>query len=147
MDSKSLTVNPIDHILNSLLFQSSLEQLTTRINLLDGNSIDHIDMKLANVLGRLNTINEKKTLVDEQDKQSKVGQILLQSFLTKSPFQAVELFDMMSRWETMAANLPLIQQRLIALNELHQQSKHSNRIPSNRILLCSLSIQFSIIAL
>jgi len=28
---------------------------------------------------------------------------------------------MMSRWETMAANLPLIQQRLIALNELHQQ--------------------------
>lgn len=40
-------------------------------------------------------------------------------------FQAVELFDMMSRWETMAANLPLIQQRLIALNELHQQGKHS----------------------
>jgi hypothetical protein len=28
---------------------------------------------------------------------------------------------MMSRWETMAANLPIIQQRLIALNELHQQ--------------------------
>ncbi|CAF4373409.1 unnamed protein product, partial [Adineta steineri] len=46
------------------------------------------------------------TVVDEQDKQSK----------------AVELFDMMSRWETMAANLPIIQQRLIALNELHQQA-------------------------
>jgi len=30
---------------------------------------------------------------------------------------------MMSRWETMAANLPIIQQRLIALNELHQQGK------------------------
>jgi hypothetical protein len=29
-------------------------------------------MKLANVLARLNAINEKKTLVDEQDKQSKV---------------------------------------------------------------------------
>ena len=29
----------------------------------------------------------------------------------------------MSRWETMAANLPIIQQRLIALNELHQQGK------------------------
>ncbi|CAF0785447.1 unnamed protein product [Rotaria sordida] len=85
---------------------SSLEQLTTRINLLDGTNIDHIDMKLANVLGRLNAINDKKTLVDDQDKQSK----------------AVELFDMMSRWETMAANLPIIQQRLIALNELHQQA-------------------------
>jgi len=63
-------------------------------------------MKLANVLARLNAINDKKTLVDEQDKQSK----------------AVELFDMMSRWESMAANLPIIQQRLIALNELHQQA-------------------------
>lgn len=29
-------------------------------------------MKLANVLARLNAINEKKTLVDDQDKQSKV---------------------------------------------------------------------------
>ncbi|UJR35281.1 hypothetical protein I4U23_028044 [Adineta vaga] len=85
---------------------NSLEQLTTRVNLLDGTNIDHIDMKLTNVLTRLNTINEKKTTVDEQDKQSK----------------AVELFDMMSRWETMAANLPIIQQRLIALNELHQQA-------------------------
>ncbi|CAF0763358.1 unnamed protein product [Rotaria sp. Silwood1] len=85
---------------------SSLEQLTTRINLLDGTNVDHIDMKLANVLSRLNAINDKKTLVDEQDKQSK----------------AVELFDMMSRWESMAASLPIIQQRLIALNELYQQA-------------------------
>jgi hypothetical protein len=54
------------------LFKGSLEQLTTRINLLDGTNIDHIDMKLANVLARLNSINDKKTLVDEQDKQSKV---------------------------------------------------------------------------
>jgi len=85
---------------------ASLEQLTTRLNLLDGTNLEHIDMKLANVLARLNTINEKKTTVDEQDKQNK----------------AVELFEMMSRWETMAANLPIIQQRLIALNELHQQA-------------------------
>jgi len=34
---------------------------------------------------------------------------------------------MMSRWETMAANLPIIQQRLIALNELHQQGKIFDR--------------------
>lgn len=85
---------------------ASIEQLSTRLNLLDGTNLDHIDMKLANVLARLNAINEKKTSVEEQDKQSK----------------AVELFDMMSRWETMAANLPIIQQRLIALNELHQQA-------------------------
>lgn len=85
---------------------TSLEQLTTRANLLDGTNVEHIEAKLANVLARLNAINEKKAAVDEQDKQSK----------------AVELFDMMSRWETMAANLPIIQQRLIALNELHQQA-------------------------
>jgi len=30
-------------------------------------------MKLANVLTRLNAINDKKTVVDEQDKQSKVN--------------------------------------------------------------------------
>ncbi len=53
--------------------QGSLEQLTTRVNLLDGTNIDHIDMKLANVLTRLNAINDKKTVVDEQDKQSKVN--------------------------------------------------------------------------
>ncbi len=54
--------------------QGSLELLTTRVNLLDGTNIDHIDMKLANVLTRLNAINDKKTVVDEQDKQSKVNQ-------------------------------------------------------------------------
>jgi len=53
--------------------QGSLELLTTRVNLLDGTNIDHIDMKLANVLTRLNAINDKKTVVDEQDKQSKVN--------------------------------------------------------------------------
>jgi hypothetical protein len=56
----------------SYFFKGSLEQLTTRINLLDGTNLDHIDMKLANVLTRLNAINDKKALVDEQDKQSKV---------------------------------------------------------------------------
>ncbi len=55
-----------------LFFKGSLEQLTTRINLLDGTNIDHIDTKLGNVLQRLNAINEKKTIIDEQDKQSKV---------------------------------------------------------------------------
>jgi hypothetical protein len=75
MDSKSLLVNQIIlkiHFEHFFFFKGSLEQLTTRINLLDGTNIDHIDMKLANVLARLNAINEKKTLVDEQDKQSKV---------------------------------------------------------------------------
>ena len=42
------------------------------MNLLDETNIDHIDMKLANILARLNTISEKKVLIDEQDKQSKV---------------------------------------------------------------------------
>jgi hypothetical protein len=32
-------------------------------------------MKLTNVLQRLNAINEKKTVVDEQDKQSKVKEL------------------------------------------------------------------------
>ena len=37
-------------------------------------------MKLATVLQRLNAINEKKTLVDEQDKQSKVKDSKKHSF-------------------------------------------------------------------
>jgi len=49
---------------------------------------------------------KKKTIIDEQDKQSK----------------AIELFDLMSRWESMAANLPAIQERLVALNDLHHQA-------------------------
>ena len=56
------------------LFKNSLEQLTTRVNLLDGTNIDHIDMKLENVLGLLNAINDKQALVDEHEKQSKVNQ-------------------------------------------------------------------------
>jgi hypothetical protein len=54
----------------------------------------------------------------------------------------VELFDMMSRWETMTANLPVIQQRLIALNELHQQGKIFDR--KNVIIDFSLIFSFSI---
>ncbi len=68
-----------------IFFKGSLEQLTTRVNLLDGTNIDHIDMKLANVLSRLNAINDKKTLVDEQDKQSKVKKTneLIEYFIFK----------------------------------------------------------------
>ncbi len=68
-----------------IFFKGSLEQLTKRVNLLDGTNIDHIDMKLANVLSRLNAINDKKTLVDEQDKQSKVKKTneLIEYFIFK----------------------------------------------------------------
>ena len=51
---------------------------------------------------------------------------------------------MMSRWETMAANLPIIQQRLIALNELHQQSKELIIKQKLELLFYfSFSIQFN----
>ena len=84
MDSKSLTVDLIIYPLGRFsFFQASLEQLTTRVNLLDGNNIDHIDMKLANILSRLNAINEKKTLVDEQDKQSKVNRFMSKRIRSK----------------------------------------------------------------
>ena len=58
-------------------------------------------------------------------------------------FQAVELFDMMSRWESMAANLPIIQQRLLALNELHQQGEPSRGQSEFMYSLLTLAFQFS----
>ena len=58
---------------DEVLLQASIEQLSTRINLLDGASLDNIDVKLERVLARLNAINEKRVLVDEQEKQSKVN--------------------------------------------------------------------------
>ncbi|CAF1177352.1 unnamed protein product, partial [Didymodactylos carnosus] len=83
-----------------------LEHLSNRFNVLEQQNLDHIEMKLSNVLTRLNAINEKKALVDDQDRQSK----------------ATELFDMMSRWENMAASLPAIEERLVVLNSLHQRA-------------------------
>ncbi len=50
---------------------------------------------------------------------------------------------MMSRWETMAANLPIIQQRLIALNELHQQGKRKNFLFLFKFVCFPIAFQFS----
>ena len=51
---------------------------------------------------------------------------------------------MMSRWESMAANLPIIQQRLVALNELHQQGKRFEPSRRHRLEICvCLAFQFS----
>ncbi|CAF0753377.1 unnamed protein product [Didymodactylos carnosus] len=85
---------------------STLEHLSNRFDILKQQNLEHLDVKLSNVLTHLNAVNEKKALVDEQDKQSK----------------ATELFDMMSRWENMAASLPQIEERLVALNALHQRA-------------------------
>ena len=58
--------------------ESAKSQRTTNceknfsLHALHGTNTDHIDLKLANILSRLNVINEKKAVVDEQSEQSKV---------------------------------------------------------------------------
>lgn len=76
------------------------------MGLLDAEKLDKVDTKMHLLLQRVNQLNEKKNIVEDQEKLSKVN----------------ELFQMMSGWKDISASVPVLIERLSSLSELHQKA-------------------------
>jgi dynactin-2 len=83
-----------------------VESLENKINLVDQQSLELIESKISWILQKMQQLNEKKVLIEENEKITKIN----------------ELFQVTSKWNDALATLPNIASRLTSLNELHQQA-------------------------
>jgi len=83
-----------------------VENLSGKMSLVEKQSLEHVEAHLQAVVHRLNQLNEKKLLIEEQEKLGRVS----------------ELYGMVSKWKDISAVVPAIVERLSALNEIHQKA-------------------------
>ncbi len=76
------------------------------MNLVEKQSLEQVETRLQAVVHRISQLNEKKLLVEEQEKLSKVS----------------ELYGMVCKWKDISAVVPVVVERLSALNEIHQKA-------------------------
>ena len=86
-----------------------MENLNSKLSVLETHSIDQIESRLHLLLQRVAQLNEKKsafsTLVEDQEKMSKIN----------------ELYAMTTNWKDVSAKIPAIVERLAALDKVHQK--------------------------
>ncbi|XP_076049147.1 dynactin subunit 2 [Oratosquilla oratoria] len=80
--------------------------LSGRMSLLDPAHLDHVEGRLHAVHTRMNQISEKKTAIEEADKQSKIN----------------ELYDLVKNSEALCCALPEVLDRLVSIEALHDQA-------------------------
>ncbi|XP_064647271.1 dynactin subunit 2-like [Lineus longissimus] len=80
--------------------------LTAKTSLFDPDQLDQIEGRMVGLLQKLNSIAEKKDVVEDCDKQTKI----------------TALYDVVKKWESIAGSVPHILDRLVALKELHEQA-------------------------
>lgn len=93
------------------------------MNLIDTQSIDIIESRLQWMIQKLNQLNEKKTLFDDNEKFNKIN----------------DLYSKLVKWQEMFQLLPNIIERLSSLSELHQQASQFvsilNRLDNEQLLI------------
>ena len=85
---------------------SAISVLNSRLGLLEPAHLDHVEGRLAALLQKLNTINEKKTGLEDTEKNNKIA----------------ELYEMVTANQSVALALPEVVDRLDSLQALHEQS-------------------------
>ena len=68
-------------------------------------SLEQIEAKLQIVTQRINQLNEKKGMIEDQEKMSRIN----------------ELYNIVNSWKEVSSSVPIIAERLAALNEIHQK--------------------------
>ena len=68
-------------------------------------SLEHIESKLQIVNQRINQLNDKKNIIEDQEKLTRIN----------------ELYTIVNNWKDVSASVPAIVERLAALNEIHQK--------------------------
>ena len=86
--------------------QGLVEHLNGKFNLFDSNSLEQVESRLSTVLQKVNQLNEKKGLFDDREKMQRVN----------------ELYTMISDWKDASTMVPVVVDKLAALNEVHQKA-------------------------
>jgi len=120
----------------------SIEVLTSKLSLLEPSHLDHIEGRLASLAQKMNVISEKKSQVEDAEKQNKIA----------------ELYDICNKTEANSVALPELVDRLDALQLLHEkalgfskamtqldsvQQKLDDNLASNQKLLQDTQAKFS----
>ncbi|XP_078545099.1 dynactin subunit 2 isoform X3 [Lissotriton helveticus] len=98
--------NPLTVGLQGSSLIETVELLQAKVNTLDIASLDLVEARLQSVLGKMNEIAKQKGAIEDADNQSKVQQ----------------LYEVVQKWDSMSATLPLVVQRLMAVKQLHEQA-------------------------
>ena len=84
----------------------AIEVLTCKLSLLDPSHMDHVEGRLAALTQKMNVIAERKSVVEDAEKQSKIA----------------DLYDLCNKTEANSMALPEIVDRLDALQSLHEKA-------------------------
>ena len=76
---------------------------------MDGQTLDNLEPRLQLLSQKVNSLNEKKNLIEDQEKLNRVN----------------ELYKMISGYKDVSARVAGVVERLGALNEIHQKGKHN----------------------
>ena len=88
----------------------AIEVLSSRLSLLAPSHLDHVEGRLAALLQKMNTISERKAVIEDAEKQAKVS----------------ELYDLCMKTEAESVVLPKIVDRLDSLQTLHEQGERDD---------------------
>ncbi len=83
-----------------------VEHLSGKFNLFDANSLEQVESRLSAVLQKVNQLNEKKGLLEDREKMQRIN----------------ELYTMISDWKDASTMVPVVVEKLAALNEVHQKA-------------------------
>ena len=81
--------------------------LSSKLSLLNTSHLDHVEGRLGALLQKMNAVAERKAVIEDAEKQSKIS----------------ELYDLCVKTEAEAVALPQIVDRLDALQSLHEQGE------------------------
>ncbi|XP_053645230.1 dynactin subunit 2 isoform X2 [Cherax quadricarinatus] len=84
----------------------AVQVLSARLALLEPAHLDHVEGRLHAVHTRMNSISEKKAVIEDADKQSKVS----------------ELYELVKKTEGLCSTLPEVVKRLMSLEAMHEQA-------------------------
>lgn len=84
----------------------AVQVLSARLALLEPAHLDHVEGRLHAVHTRMNSISEKKSAIEDADKQNKV----------------TELYELVKKTEALSSAIPEVVDRLVSLEGLHEQA-------------------------
>ena len=93
---------------NQKTVTGAMQVLNSRLNLLSPSHLDHVEGRLAALLQKMNNVADKKAVLDDAEKQSKIS----------------ELYEVCMKAEANAVVLPNIVDRLESLQTLHDQGMY-----------------------
>jgi len=90
---------------NKSLFEA-VQELSKKVTLTDAHHVEQLDSRLNSLLQKVTTLSDKKSAIEEADKNAKVKEIL----------------DLIHETEGQRASLPVIASRLKALSDVEEQA-------------------------